>query len=109
VDPKKLPSVKRGRRPALDIHAVIQPCENTWQQLIGTRPGKHNVRFHALLQAAASTVLGPLNREPDWDRSSLREPKRRGENWTPKSRNYSPAGPTRPAHIPVSQTTDRGY
>jgi hypothetical protein len=67
LDPKKLPSVKRGRRPALDIRAVIRPCEHAWQRLIGTRPGKHNVRFHALLQAAASTVLGPLNREPDWE------------------------------------------
>ena len=67
LDPKKLPSVKRGRRPALDIRSVVQPCEFTWQQLIGARPGKHNVRFHALLQAAAVTVLGPLDREPDWE------------------------------------------
>jgi hypothetical protein len=67
LDPKKLPSVKRGRRPALDIRSVIQPCEHAWQRLIGVRPGKHNVRFHALLQAAASTLLGPLNREPDWE------------------------------------------
>jgi hypothetical protein len=67
LDTKKPPPVKRGRRPALDIRSVVQPCEFTWQQLIGARPGKHNVRFHALLQAAAVTVLGPLDREPDWE------------------------------------------
>jgi hypothetical protein len=67
LDPRKPPPVRRGRRPALEMRSIIQPCEVTWQQLIGTRPGKHNVRFHALLQAAASTLLGPLDREPDWE------------------------------------------
>ena len=67
LDPKSLPSVKRGRRPALEIRGLIRPCEHAWQQLIGARPGKHNMRFHSLLQAAASTVLGPLDREPDWE------------------------------------------
>jgi hypothetical protein len=63
---KELP-VKRGRRPALELRAFVRPCAHTWQELIGARPGKHNTRFHGLLQAAATTVLGPLDREPDWE------------------------------------------
>jgi hypothetical protein len=67
LDSNKPPPLKRGRRPALEIRALVQPCEHTWQQLIGARPGKHNARFHALLQAAATTVLGPLDQYPDWE------------------------------------------
>jgi hypothetical protein len=62
-----MPPLKLGRPPALDIQALVQPCEHTWQVLIGAKPGKRNQRFHTLLQAAAITVMGRLDREPDWE------------------------------------------
>jgi hypothetical protein len=67
VDPMKQPPVRRGRRPALAILSIVAPCADAWTKSIGKRPGKNNMRFHALLRGAAITVLGRLDREPDWE------------------------------------------
>jgi hypothetical protein len=58
---------RRGRPGALDIQGIVPYCDNAWKELIGKKPGKNNVNFHGLLCAAAETVLGPLDPEPDWE------------------------------------------
>jgi hypothetical protein len=81
VDPMKRPPVRRGRRPALAILSIVAPCADAWTKLIGKRPGKNNVRFHALLRGAAITVLGRLDREPDWEGQIVSARQRKaGEN-----------------------------
>jgi hypothetical protein len=58
---------RRGRPGALDIQGIVHCCDIAWKELIGKKPGKNNVNFHGLLCAAAETVLGPLDPEPDWE------------------------------------------
>jgi hypothetical protein len=58
---------RRGRPGALDIQGIVSACDHEWKELIGKQPGKNNVNFHGLLCAAAETVLGPLDPEPDWE------------------------------------------
>jgi hypothetical protein len=58
---------RRGRPGALELQGIVSACDDAWTQLIGKKPGKNNVNFHAVLQAAATTVLGPLDPEPDWE------------------------------------------
>jgi hypothetical protein len=58
---------RRGRPGALDIQGIVSACDYAWKELIGKKPGKNNVNFHGLLCAAAETVLGPLDPEPDWE------------------------------------------
>jgi hypothetical protein len=84
LDAKKPPPAKRGRRPALDIRDVVGPCEDVWQQLIGARPGKKNVGFHNLLEAA-------------------------GGKWSQKSRKSSPADFPSLGHVlpPVNELTEQ--
>jgi hypothetical protein len=66
-DPRMPEPAKRGRRPDLAIRSVVRPCIRAWRTLTGTEPGKNNVRFHGVLRAAAVTILGRLDREPDWE------------------------------------------
>jgi hypothetical protein len=58
---------RRGRPGALEIQGIVSCCADAWKELIGKKPGKNNVNFHGLLCAAAETVLGPLDPEPDWE------------------------------------------
>jgi hypothetical protein len=58
---------RRGRPGALEIRGIVSACDHEWKKLIGKKPGKNNVTFHGLLCAAAETVLGPLDPEPDWE------------------------------------------
>ena len=58
---------RRGRPGALDVQGIVSCCDDAWKELIGKQPGKNNVNFHDLLRAAAETVLGPLDAEPDWE------------------------------------------
>jgi len=67
---------RRGRPGALDVQGVVHYCDNAWKELIGKKPGKNNVTFHGLLQAAAETVLGPLDPEPDWEHQIVAARKR---------------------------------
>jgi hypothetical protein len=60
-------SPRRGRSGFLDIQGIVSSCDYAWKELIGKKAGKNNVNFHALLHAAATTVLGPLESEPDWE------------------------------------------
>jgi hypothetical protein len=68
---------KRGRPGALDIQGIVSACDYAWKELIGKKPGKHNVNFHGLLCAAAATVLGPLDPEPDWEHQIVATRKRK--------------------------------
>ena len=52
---------------ALEIQGIVGACADAWKELIGKNPGKNNIKFHDLLHAAAETVLGPLDPEPDWE------------------------------------------
>jgi hypothetical protein len=58
---------RRGRPAALDLQGIVSTCDYAWKELIGSRPGKNNIKFHDLLHAAAEIVLGPLDPEPDWE------------------------------------------
>ena len=58
---------RRGRPGALEIQGIVGACADAWKELIGKNPGKNNIKFHDLLHAAAETVLGPLDPEPDWE------------------------------------------
>jgi hypothetical protein len=58
---------RRGRPGALDVQGIVRYCDDAWKKLIGKQPGKNNMNFHGLLCAAAETVLGPLDPEPDWE------------------------------------------
>ena len=55
----------RGRPVAHDLQSITRACANTWEELLGKRPGKNNTKFHALLSAAATTI-GSRDSEPDW-------------------------------------------
>jgi hypothetical protein len=58
---------RRGHRGFLDVQGIVSTCDYAWKELIGSKPGKNDVEFHGLLLAAAETVLGPLDPEPDWE------------------------------------------
>jgi hypothetical protein len=58
---------RRGRPGSLELQGIVSACDHAWTQLIGKKAGKNNVNFHALLHAAAETVLGPLDPGPDWE------------------------------------------
>jgi len=71
---------RRGRPGALDIQGIVSACDYAWKELIGKKPGKNNVNFHGLLCAAAETVLGPLDPEPDWEHQIVAA-RRRERGW----------------------------
>ena len=71
---------RRGRPGALDIQGIVGYCDGAWKELIGKKPGKNNVNFHGLLCAAAETVLGPLDPEPDWEHQIVAA-RRRERGW----------------------------
>lgn|SRR5262249_3977551 len=71
---------RRGRPGALDIRGIVSACDHEWKELIGKKPGKNNVNFHGLLCAAAETVLGPLDPEPDWEHQIVAA-RRRQSGW----------------------------
>jgi hypothetical protein len=70
------PFSSRGRPRALDLQGIVIACADEWERLMGKQPGKNNVSFHDLLQAASATVFGPRETEPDWG-WAIREAKRR--------------------------------
>jgi hypothetical protein len=67
---------RRGHPGFRDIQGIVGTCAYAWKELTGKRPGKNNVNFHGLLHAAAETVLGPLDPEPDWEWQILAARKR---------------------------------
>ena len=71
---------RRGRPGALEIQGIVGACADAWKELIGKNPGKNNIKFHDLLHAAAETVLGPLDPEPDWEHQIVAA-RRRQSRW----------------------------
>ena len=67
IDPASSSQSRPGRPGDLALYTVVNACLSAWEQLIGSSPGKRNRKFQNLLHAAAITVLGPLEPEPDWE------------------------------------------
>ena len=70
----------RGRSGFLDIQGIVSTCDSAWKELMGKSAPKRNQDFHGLLQAAAETVLGPLDPEPDWEWQIVAS-RRREKGW----------------------------
>lgn len=69
-----------GRPPRRELQGIAQSSVVAWQQLTGSLPAKNNVAFHEFLRAAATTVFGAFDPDPDWEwvtRSARAEIKRR--------------------------------
>ena len=55
----------RGRAGALPVQAVARALATAWRVLTGRLPAKDNEKFHDLLLAAAATIYGHPENEPN--------------------------------------------
>jgi hypothetical protein len=62
----------RGRTGVLANQALARALAGAWRTLTGRLPAKDNVRFHALLHAATTTVFGYPAKEPNWQSATRR-------------------------------------
>jgi hypothetical protein len=65
--PAKTGRKPRGRTGALHIQAVARAMAGAWRTLTGRLPGRANLEFHGLLNAATGTIFGYPAEEPDWE------------------------------------------
>jgi hypothetical protein len=64
--PREMP-LQQGRPADHDLLLMVRACGNQWEKLVGAQPGKNNVKYHGLLDAAATTIFGVRKHEPNWE------------------------------------------